>query len=146
MITRFVIVTLFALGFAVPGVAQPPASQLLASQAPASTPSKAESRAQRSFDQFAKRWMGKMATVERDSRRAPDKAGATGPAVKYTGYSPEFTTELKPTGYAQVPWVGVLHYTERLYRCADASLGQCSIASVIPVTEIFRFQNGKWVY
>jgi hypothetical protein len=46
----------------------------------------------------------------------------------------EFETELRPTGDTRAPWVGVLRYCER-------RRGSSAI-----VTELFRFQAGRWVY
>jgi len=45
-----------------------------------------------------------------------------------------FETELRPTGNEQASWVGLLRYCE-----------QTPSKSTI-VTEIFRFQAGKWMY
>jgi hypothetical protein len=42
--------------------------------------------------------------------------------------------ELRPTGNAQAPWVGLLRYCE-----------QTPSKSTI-VTEIFRYQANKWMY
>jgi hypothetical protein len=33
-----------------------------------------------------------------------------------------------------------------MYTCSDAKATRCSVASTTPVTEIFRFQDGRWVY
>ena len=35
---------------------------------------------------------------------------------------------------------------EQVFTCADTGATRCRIASTTPVTEIFRFQNGRWVY
>jgi hypothetical protein len=46
----------------------------------------------------------------------------------------EFETEVRPTGNARSPWVGVLRYCER-------TRGSSAV-----VTELFRFEAGEWVY
>lgn len=129
------LVLLTFVGLAFPVAANPPAAI-----APHST-----SPADLNFDDFAKDWMKKLHDLERKSRGAPGRS-KTGSSVSYRGYSSEFSTELKPTGRPEIPYVGILQYSERVYRCTDATLERCSIASVVPVTEIFRFQNGRWVY
>lgn len=58
----------------------------------------------------------------------------------------EFETELRRTGNSEAPWVGVLRYCERVLRCADGSADSCTPSKRSIVTEIFRFQAGRWVY
>jgi hypothetical protein len=68
-------------------------------------------------------------------------------ALSYRGYDDkDFKIELKPTGHSQAPYVGILRYRESLYQCPDKSTAQCTVAETTPVTEIFRFQDGRWVY
>jgi hypothetical protein len=103
-----------------------------------------ETRARASFERFAQSWMDKVRRLEEDNRRHPTvKPGAQGTTVTYRGYGDDFTTELRPTGHPVAPYVGLLRYTEHVYSCVE---GSCAIASTIPVTEIFRFQDGRWVY
>lgn len=61
-------------------------------------------------------------------------------------FSMTHTDEVKATGTATNPYVGILHYTEDLYECADAAETDCTIVDRTPVTEIFRYQNGAWIY
>lgn len=102
-----------------------------------------EATVKASFDAFAVEWMGKMQRVEEDNRRRPQVS--VGRAT-YRGYGRDFRVELKPTGYAPAPYVGVLRYEERTYRCSDASAMRCDVVSRLPVTELFRYQNGRWIY
>jgi hypothetical protein len=104
----------------------------------------AHQRAERSFNEFAEGWMQKMARVESDNRARP-KLAANGNAT-YRGYADEFQIELKPTGSKTAPWVGILRYNEMLYTCLDRVAKSCSPGRATRVTEIFRFQGGKWVY
>ena len=46
----------------------------------------------------------------------------------------DFETELRPTGNKQAPWVGIVRYCEK------------TPSKSTVVTEIFRFEGGKWVY
>jgi len=94
-------------------------------------------RAEATFQSFASDWMKKMAAAE-----AHGKATASGGA--YRGYADEFKIELKPTGSAAAPYVGLLRYQER--QCAAGGASSCQVTSTTAVTEIFRFQGGRWVY
>lgn len=111
------------------GLAEPPAS------IPSSDPGMA--RAEASFQDFAKSWMQKMEAAEANNRQ---KAAGGG----FRAYDEEFKIELKPTGSTSAPYVGLLRYEEQ--QCAAGSGGSCSVASTTLVTEIFRFQGGRWVY
>ena len=124
-------------GIAAPAPALPPAS---------STPGEQE-RARQSFALFADDWMAKVQRFEEHDRQNPTiHPGASDPLVTYRGYGDEFSIELRPTGHPKAPYVGLLLYTELLYSCTDAKADDCTIASSLPVTEIFRFQDGRWVY
>jgi hypothetical protein len=94
-------------------------------------------RAESSFQSFASDWMKKMAAAE-----AHGKAAASGGA--YRGYDDEFKIELKPTGSTAAPYVGLLRYQE--HQCAGGGGSSCRVTSTTAVTEIFRFQGGRWVY
>jgi hypothetical protein len=71
---------------------------------------------------------------------------STGSGSTVKRFSANHTEEVKPTGSPSNPYVGVLHYTEESYSCSDAAQRNCTLVESTPVTEIFRFQNGKWVY
>ncbi len=93
-------------------------------------------KAHTSFEQFARSWMGKL-------QKAASKRSN---GLSYKGFDGDFKIELRPTGHAAAPYVGILRYQERTYRCTDSSATTCVIAAVTPVTEIFRFQGGRWIY
>ncbi len=114
---------------------------------PAAAESNARAHARRAFQRFAEEWMQKMERVEERNRSnpAPERDGGCEHAT-YRGYGPDFTVELRPTGYARAPYVGILRYSEQLYRCSDGVPESCSVASTTRVTEIFRYQNGRWVH
>jgi hypothetical protein len=94
-------------------------------------------KAEASFQSFATEWMRKMAAAE-----AHEKAKAAGGS--YRGYDDAFKIELKPTGSSSAPYVGLLRYQE--HQCAAGSGSTCKVTSTTAVTEIFRFQGGRWVY
>ena len=112
-----------------------------------SSVSPALAKAEHSFDQFAQRWIQKMETVEQGKRRQA-RASRTGRKgkVQYRAYPGAFKTRLRPTGYARAPFVGVLEYAEELMVCEPGRSGTCRAAGRTPVTEVFRYQNGRWVY
>jgi hypothetical protein len=75
--------------------------------------------AETSFQAFAQSWLARVREAGAASGREIDDA---------------FETELRPTGDARAPWVGVLRYCER--RAARSAV----------VTELFRFEAGEWVH
>ena len=85
------------------------------------------------FDSFAQNWMEKLR----------GSALHTGSTVKR--FSTTHTEEVKPTDSVSNPYVGILHYTEESYNCSDAAHKNCTLVESTPVTEIFRYQNGKWL-
>lgn len=108
-----------------------------ASAALAGAPS-SDPEAKASFERFSRDWMGKMQRAG-DANRA--NAARTGSG--YTDYGDDYRVELKSTGHAAAPYVGILRYQQ--FKCAT-STPNCEGARRSPVTEIFRFQNGRWVY
>ena len=103
--------------------------------------------AERSFRDFAKGFMAQARAHEQSERMRPRVAAGPGsPVVTYRGYGDEYRMELRATGSAAAPYVGLLHYTERVYSCRDASGSACTLASTEPVTEVFRFRSGRWAY
>ena len=102
-----------------------------------------EASVKASFDAFASEWMGKMQRAEDDNRRSPKLDGA---GASYVAYTDDFRVEIKPTGYARAPYVGVLRYEEQKYGCTDTSATRCKMVSRMPVTELFRYQDGRWIY
>lgn len=119
--------------------AEPPAAR-----APQDGP---RARAVRSFDRFAASWMEKMERAEAANRRDPRvESSGDRTVVTYRGYAEGFDTELRATESSRAPYVGLLRYQEIVFRCADRSASSCRPAKRSPVTEIFRFQDGRWVY
>ena len=113
----------------------------------ASIPDSADERARRSFSEFAQSWMVKMAENEAQSRKNPAvQPGASDNVVTYRGFGDDFTVELRPTGHPVAPFVGILRYNEQVYNCNDVDASKCTVASSLPVTEIFRYQGGRWIY
>jgi hypothetical protein len=100
-------------------------------------------RVKASFDSFASEWMERMQRVEDENRASPKLDTGT---PTYRGYGDDFRVEIKPTGYAPAPYVGVLRYEERMYGCRDSGATECRVTSRMPVTELFRYQDGRWVY
>jgi hypothetical protein len=104
-------------------------------------------KAAASFDAFASQWMSRMQRVEDDNRRKPSvERGAGAPRVSYRGYTDDFRVELRPTNYPAAPFVGLLRYGEQLFTCSDVGATRCGVAHTTPITEIFRFQDGRWIY
>ena len=107
----------------------------------------ADERARTSFSDFARSWMAKMAENEAQNRKNPTvQPGPSENMLTYRGFGEDFTVELRPTGHPSAPFVGILRYNEQVYRCNGVSASKCSVVSSLPVTEIFRYQGGRWIY
>jgi len=105
----------------------------------------ADERAHTSFTKFAESWMDKVQRMAAEQRPSV-QPGAANTMVTYRDYADEFTVELRPTGHAKAPYVGILRYQEQIFSCKDITADDCSLSSQIPVTEIFRYQGGRWIY
>ncbi len=92
-------------------------------------------KAEASFQSFARGWV-------QDLRQREAKANKAG--QDHTAPGREWRVELRPTGRVKTPYVGILHYTENRMQCRTA--GACKRIGGNGVSEMFRFQNGKWVY
>jgi hypothetical protein len=113
----------------------------------AAIPNSADERARTSFSDFARSWMAKMAENETRNRKNPTvQPGPSENTITYRGFGEDFTVELRPTGYPSAPFVGILRYSEQVYSCEGVSASKCSVISSLPVTEIFRYQGGRWIY
>jgi len=104
-----------------------------------------DERAHTSFTKFAQSWMDKVQRMAAEQRPSV-QPGAVNTMVTYRDYGDEFTVELRPTGHATAPYVGILRYHEQIFSCKDIAANECSLSSEIPVTEIFRYQGGRWIY
>jgi hypothetical protein len=113
----------------------------------AAIPDSVDERARTSFSDFARSWMAKMQENEAQNRENPTvQPGPSENIVTYRGFDEGFTVELRPTGHPVAPFVGILRYNEQVYSCNGVDASKCSVASSLPVTEIFRYQGGRWVY
>ena len=135
--TRVAITAIVLLGLGVaPAIANSPAAI-----------SKADDTARSALGDFAKTWMSKMKNAEAQNRKSPTvRPGAAHSVVTYRGFGDDYKIELRPTGHPTSPFIGILRYSEHVYTCRQAGDSDCSVASSVPVTEIFRYQAGRWVY
>ena len=129
----------FGLVLAVPAAANPPAAVPAPSHG-------AQKRAEASLQKFATGWMQGLERHEARNKQQPKLVWRGGSQVaQYMGWDEGVRIEVRPTGRASAPYVGILRYTEVTYVCAQGG-GSCRAARRTPITEIFRFQNGKWIY
>ncbi len=97
------------------------------------------------FEQFAVRWLE---SLGRDAREVSEPISrATHPQGNELRVDfPEYILELRPTGQKGSPYVGVMRYVERIQSCPPGNQETCQIVKTGAVTELFRLENGKWVY
>jgi len=98
-----------------------------------------------SFMKFARSWMDQVQHIAAEQKPTV-RPGTANKTVTYRSYADDFAVELRPTGHAVAPYVGILRYREQVFSCSDIAANDCSLSSQIPVTEIFRYQDGRWVY
>jgi hypothetical protein len=110
-----------------------------AAVAPADEPAKA------SFMKFAQSWMDRVQRIAAEQKPTV-RPGTANTIVTYRSYADDFAVELRPTGHAAAPYVGILRYREQVISCSDIAANDCALSSQTPVTEIFRYQDGRWVY
>jgi len=106
-----------------------------------STASADPNQALSAFHVFTETWMDRLRGA---SALQTVAASSVGRVIKR--FSTTHTVEVKATGSASNPYVGLLRYTEELYQCTDAAETDCTVVDSTPVTEIFRYQNGAWIY
>lgn len=121
----------------------PVAAPAAAAPAPAAAPRQhaAPAPIEDAFRVFAGNWMVKLRRLEDPSRGRPSAQGA---GHTYRNFSSDFAIETRKTRFPDVPFVGILHYEEIVYRCADAARVNCQVAQTVPVAEVFRYQGGRW--
>lgn len=113
----------------------PPPAEVTICQRDARPTSGGDAATTVSFEQFSRDWVTKMKTIAR-ARFATEKK-----RLRET-----YEMELRATGSAVAPWVGVLSYCEVTLQCAGAAESSCKPTSSTVVKEMFRLQGGKWVY
>jgi hypothetical protein len=101
-----------------------------------------EEKARAAFESFTREWMQKMQASTATRSTGPEAHGG----VRFSRYANDFTTELRPTGSDAAPFVGLLRYREDQMACKDQAAQQCEVESATNVTEIFRWQGGRWIY
>ena len=108
--------------------------------------------AQKSFDKFVNAWMTKLEKIGENNIRNLDVTPSDqGFVSRYVCYGPKCEFYIKETGSPKTPFIGILHYQERHFLKKGETRQetfQCPgiLTKKIPVTEIFRFTRGKWVY
>jgi hypothetical protein len=113
----------------------------------AAIPPAGDERARTAFTDFVTTWMAKLeATEARNRNNHQVQSGASKDRVTFRGFGDDISTELRPTGHPTAPYIGILRYSEQVHRCSDGETANCSVTSSVPVTEIFRYQGGRWVY
>ena len=105
---------------------------------------------EQTFTKFARGWLG---SLSREAPRpgngmrflAPKSPGQPEPFT-YRDYDEDFAIQMRPTGNAASPFVGILRYTENVYLCRGPTRDDCELVESSPITEIFPFRDGRWQY
>jgi hypothetical protein len=113
----------------------PPPEEISICQRDARPTTGGDAETARSFEQFSREWIDKMKAV------AAARFTAQQRRLRET-----YEMELRPTGSARAPYVGVLSYCEITLQCASSAETVCRAASSTVVKEVFRYEAGKWMY
>jgi hypothetical protein len=104
------------------------------------------------FTTFCASWMEKLAAREvHNVQQIQWRENGVAVEGDYVGYSKEHKCDLKaPQDKKGVP-IGKVSYRELLYRKRggskeEATAGSAEIVEITEVTEIFRYDKGKWIY
>lgn len=114
----------------------PPPKDLSICQRAAKETRGADAATNASFESFSHGWIQKMRAVA-----AARATSASRKSIRNT-----YEMELRPTGSAQAPYVGILSYCELSLQCTSPAENTCKAASSTVVKEMFRYQAGQWVY
>ncbi len=101
------------------------------------------------FDQFCQDWMAKLAQREHDNiKNIKWNSGSDGVEGEYVGYPPDHTCVVKDGGEEPV---GKIAYQEVRYEkhgatVAEAQQNPAHAVETTAVTELFRYDHGKWIY
>lgn len=109
---------------------------------------------EQSFEQFAKTWMAKLENINKINSKTVSLKPSAADGVysgKYVCYGPECQTSIKKTDSAETPYIGLIRYSEKQIlkkgtSKQDAMSDPGTAIEETPVTEIFRFSKGRWVY
>jgi len=119
-----------------PAIVMPPPADVTICQRDAKPTLGGDAAIVASFEAFSRAWVDKM--------KAVSAARATAAARNTLRNSYEM--ELRPTGSALAPWVGILSYCEIAMKCVGPREEQCTPSSSTLVREMFRYQGGNWIY
>jgi len=106
-----------------------------------------DAKVEESFKDFCKNW------VKIIKKNKPGnvfcKESREGYIAEYATMGDEHNTAIKKTSNKKTPFVGILKYREKVFKCSAATregaiAGPFRVASESNVTELFIYQNGEW--
>ncbi len=106
------------------------------------------------FRHFAVEWLAKnnRAYVQGTAAKPKVTKQGQGYVATYMESLPNsLETLVKPSEYSHTPFIGVMRYEEKLYRCEGptaeaARQAPCSEVDSTRITEIFRYAKNKWQF
>lgn len=111
-----------------------------------------EETANKLFADFVVDWMKKLENINNANRAKPQiQAVDGGYSCCYVHYGPDREFWIKRTDSSVTPFVGFLRYSEKTIQKYGKTQEEAlrdveQVVAETPVTEIFRYSKGKWIY
>lgn len=106
-----------------------------------------------SFESFSKTWMAKLEQVNQQNSRdmKPEPTSNGGLVGRYLCYGPDCLREVRGTSSKATPYVGIIRYPQKMMEKKGETIQQIKEQTGVatnetPVTEIFRYTGGRWIY
>lgn len=144
------IVTLLALALVGPTMVQAKTAKArrTAGKRPA-TKAVSPEKINQQFETFCQEWMQKLAAREHDNlSKIKWNSNSGGVEGEYVGYTQDHTCTVKGDDSAPVGKIAYqeVRYAKRGATIADAEKSPPQAMETTAVTELFRYEKGKWIY
>lgn len=144
-----IMVTLLTVALVNPALVQAKAAQGRKSRKPATAKAAPSEKIAEQFQTFCRDWMQKLAVRERDNMsNIKWNTKSDGVEGEYVGYTTDHTCTVMGDGNEPVGKLTYeeIRYTKRGRTIADAQNSTPQPVETTAVTELFRYEKGKWIY
>ncbi len=147
---RFVtMVTLLALALVDPAIVQAKTAKARTASKHPATKAVSPEKAAEQFQAFCQEWMQKLAAREHDNvSKIKWNSNSDGVEGEYVGYTQDHTCTVTEDDSEPVGKIAYqeVRYTKHGASIADAEKSVPHAVESTAVTELFRYEKGKWIY